>query len=85
MKKVNPKRVPCTLADVKKAKVEAVEEAVRMTSAIILTVLVDKFGMEEKIPNIWFAINRLSNSIKDGYCSVGDLIHVLRTEYGIDL
>jgi hypothetical protein len=83
MKKVNPRRKPASEADVRRAREEAVKQAVQMASAIILTVLVDKFDAKEEIPTIWSEVNKLSEEIKEGRVSVADLTHVLKTEYDI--
>lgn len=81
--KTNPKKRPATEADVRRAKVQAVNDAVRMTSAIFLTVLCDKFGGAEYVPDIWREVNKLSEEIKEKRVSVPDLIRVLNQEYDI--
>ena len=83
--KTNPRKVPATQADVRRAKEWACNEAVRMTSAIFLTVLCDKFNGEEYIPDIWDAVNKLSCEIKEKRVSVPDLLMVLRDEYNIEI
>ena len=85
MKKVNPRKRPCTEADVNRAKVQAVDEAVRYSTAIILTVLADKFNGADYIPEIWHEVNKLSQEIKEHRISVQDLIYVLRTEYNVEV
>lgn len=81
--KTNPRKRPATMADVNKAKAKAVTEAVRMASAIFLTVLCDKFGGADYIPDVWREVNKLSESIKEGRVSVNDLIRTLDEEYDI--
>lgn len=81
--KTNPKKRPATEADVRRAKAQAVNDAVRMTSAIFLTVLCDKFGGADYIPGIWTAVNKLSEEIKEKRVSVPDLIRTLNEEYDI--
>lgn len=81
--KTNPKKRPATEADVRRAKAQAVNDAVRMTSAIFLTVLCDKFGGADYIPDIWNAVNKLSEEIKEKRVSVPDLIRTLNDEYNI--
>jgi hypothetical protein len=81
--KTNPKKRPATEADVRRAKAQAVNDAVRMTSAIFLTVLCDKFGGADYIPDIWNAVNKLSEEIKEKRVSVPDLIRTLNDEYDI--
>ena len=85
MKKVNPRRKPATMADVQRAKVETMMQSIAMVEAIFLTVLVDKFGFEDKIEDFWKETNKLSDELKQGYVSYADLIHVLNEEYGIDI
>lgn len=85
MKKVNPRNRPRSEADVKRAEKVAVDKAVHVASAIFLTVLLDKFGGEEWIPDIWREVNKLSEEISERRVSVNDLTTVLREEYGIDL
>jgi hypothetical protein len=81
--KTNPKKRPATEADVRRAKAQAVNDAVRMTSAIFLTVLCDKFGGADYIPDIWNAVNNLSEEIEEKRVSVPDLIRTLNEEYDI--
>ena len=83
--KTNPRKRPATQADVKKAQSNAVNTAVRMASAIFLTVLCDKFNGAEHIPEVWREVNKLSEEIKEGRVSVNDLITVLKTEYEIEV
>lgn len=85
MKKINPRRRPATAADVNRAKNKAIEDAVHAASAIFLTVLVDKFNAAEYVPDIWSAVNKLSEEIAEGRVSIADLTYVLRTEYDIEL
>ena len=85
MKKVNPRRRPCTEADVNRAKRDAVDEAVRYSTAIILTVLADKFNGGEFMEEIWHEINKLSQEVVEHRVSVGDLIYVLKTEYNVEV
>ena len=83
-KKTNPNRRPATHADVLRAKREAVHEAVRMTRAIIFTVLLDKYGEEpDEMAEIWRKVNVLSDEIVERRVNVADLICVLREEYGL--
>lgn len=83
--KTNPRRIPCTAADVARAKSKAIEEAVHTASAVFLTVLVDKFNAKDYIPEVWAAVNKLSEEIIEGRVSVADLTRTLRDEYDIYL
>lgn len=85
-KKVNPRRRPATAADVKRAKDEAIKEAVVYAWAIVFTVLLDKENATPEIlQRVWNEVNYLSDSVSDGRVSVPDLINVLRKEYGVIL
>lgn len=85
-KKVNPRRIPATQADVKRAKTEAVREAVAYTLAIVFTVLLDKENFtQETLQRVWKEVEYLSNSVEVGRISVQDLVDVLRDEYDIIL
>lgn len=83
--KTNPRKRPATQEDVKRAQTKAVNEAVRMASAIFLTVLCDKFNGADHIPDVWREVNKLSEEIKEKRISVSDLIVTLREEYEIDV
>ena len=85
MTKTNPRRRPATEADVRKAWEEGVNVGVRNAAALILTVLVDKYGMAEQIPEVWQQICKLSEEVAEGLISFADLRHVLKEEYSIDL
>ena len=82
--KTNPKRIPRTQADVRKAFIDGVNCGVYNASAIFLTVLLDHHGFNsETIRKVWEDITKLSEEVGDGMVSVADLKHVLLTEYGI--
>ena len=85
MNKVNPRKKPATLADVEKAKRYATEQALITCEAIFLTVLLDRFGMEDQLKEVWAAVNKLSEEIKEGRVSIHDLVQVLRDEYGVEI
>ena len=81
--KINPRRRAATQADVKRAREDAIREAVHLASAIFLTVLVDHFDSRDRIEDIWRDVNKLSEEVKESRVSVADLTHVLKTEYDI--
>lgn len=69
-----------------RAKETATADACRVTLAIFFTALLDKEGMDaEQLQRIWREVEALSESVRDGYVSVFDLIRVLRDEYEIDI
>ena len=83
--KINPKRIPRTEADVRKAKEEGIKDGSSFTSVIFLTVLLDKFGFDQqKIIKCYLAVMKLSEEISEHRVSISDLKHVLLNEYQID-
>lgn len=85
-KKINPRRKPVNMADVNKAKSEAVSEAIETAWAIFFTVMRDKEGYGVKrLQRIWGEVNELSDSISKGYVNVSDLANTLKEEAGIVL
>lgn len=85
-KRINPRQIPATMADVQRAKDTATADACRVTLAIFFTALLDKEGMDaEQLQRIWREVEALSESVRDGYVSAPDLIRVLRDEYEIDI
>lgn len=81
--KKNPKKLPATQMDVKRARKEGQNEGLRVSMAIFLTVLVDKFNGEEYIKDVWHECEDLSESISKGYVNFWDLKQTLEEEYGI--
>ena len=85
-KKVNPRRQPATMADVKRAKEEAEEKSLKTAWSIFFTVLRDKEGFElDDLRRVWGEVEDLSDSIVKGYCTVSDLREILRLEEGVRL
>lgn len=83
-KKINPRRKPVNMADVNKAKSEAVSEAIETAWAIFFTVMRDKEGYGVKrLQRLWGRVNDLSDSISKGYVNVSELKHTLKEEDGI--
>lgn len=85
-KKVNPRRIPVSAADLKRAKDMASDKGVKLAIAIFLTVLCDDFGFsKEQVQYAWKRLNKLSEEIGEGRISTRDLLMVLKEEYGIEL
>lgn len=83
-KKPNPRRVPRTQADVERATKKAFDDAAANAMVLFLTVMLDKEGAdEEMLCRIMREVEDLSTSVVEGYVSVSDLKHVLKTEYNI--
>lgn len=83
--KVNPRKRPATWADVERAKDKAQNDALHLTMAIFLTVLVDKFNGSDYVQDVWKEINKLSQEINEGRVNFTDLKRVLLEEYEIEL
>lgn len=85
-KKVNPRRRPATMADVEKAKRQAVDEAFSFAFAIFFTVMRDKegYGTRVRLPRLWKRVQDLCDGVHQGYVSLGDLKHELKKQ-GIEL
>lgn len=84
-KRINPRRRPATQADVERAKHAAVREATTATLAIVLSVLLDKFGAQDYIQDVWREINNRSEAVMQGYASIADFKYILQADYGIEL
>ena len=71
-------------AELKKAKREAVMEAIRYQNILVFTVLGDKYGWDhKKMHEFWQHINDLSDSLNLGFINFNDLRHVLDEEYQV--
>lgn len=85
-KKINPRRIPATMADVEKAKKDVQDRTIRMTWAIFFSVLRDKHGFgKQRLKRVWDEVNELSDSIIKGYVNVNDLARALEAEANIVL
>lgn len=83
-KKMNPRRVPLSLASVKQEISRAVSQAIDSVTVIFLTVMLDKHNTKkEELQTIGKEVNDLSESVSKGYVSLADLKRVLRDEYDI--
>ena len=83
--KVNPKRIPRSEADVRKARDDGVKDGSSFTSVIFLTVLLDHFGFDQlKIIKCYHHVMKLSEEIAEHRVSMADLKRVLLEEYQID-
>lgn len=83
--KTNPKKIPRTEADVRRAYDQGVKAGVSNAYAIFLTVMLDKFNAEDQIQDIWNEICDLSEELGEHRVSFPDLKRVLLEEYGIHI
>ena len=85
-KRLNPRRVPATQADVERAERRGQAFGVSTAMAIFFTVLLDKHGATaEELQVFWREVCDLSESITKGYVSASDLRDTLAKEYGIEV
>ena len=81
-KKVNPRKIPLSQADVPKIR----DEAIHLSFAIFLTILKANFAFDnDQIVFAWERADKLSQEAKDGHINLWDLVGVLKDEYNIDL
>lgn len=86
MKKVNPRRVPATKADIEKAKKDATQGALRKLLYLMLYILIDKHNApKEDIHQLAAEVNYYADSISKGYITWKDVERVVRDEYGVTL
>ena len=83
--KKNPRNRPRTQADVDKAYAKGTTDGCNLAMAIFLTVIVDKFGRHDWVPDIWEHCSKLSAEIKEHRVNLFDLVNVLEEEYGIEI
>ena len=70
---------------IRQAKKDASEAAISLCLTLMLTVLLDKFGMEEQIADVYAAWNKLSEEVLEGRVKLHELRNVLRKEYEIGI
>lgn len=85
MKKINPRKIPRTQADVDAAWEKGVMDGVHNASAMFMNVLLDKFNGQEHIADVWREITKLSEEVKEGRVKIPDICYMLKTEYDIEL
>lgn len=85
-KKVNPRRVPVSLADLKRTGSKAADEAIHLSFALFLTVLLDYFNFNtEQLQLAWDKADKLSQEVNEGRINLNDLVSVLEDEYHVIL
>lgn len=83
-KRTNPRRIPCTQADVDKAAKRATDTAIRHAQAIIFAGLLDGGYIKPwDMKAAWEAVGRKAESVSAGYCTIADIAKTLDEEYDI--
>lgn len=70
---------------IRKAKAKAAEDAISLTLTLMFTVLLDKYGAEDYIEDIYKDWNKLAEEVKEGRVKLHELRNVLRKEYEIGI
>lgn len=85
-KRINPRRLPVSKADIDKAKATAIDIAVTRAWALFFLALGDVFGFgKTRMMRLWKRINEYSEDVVSGELDVEEVIQVLNDEYGIHL
>lgn len=84
-KKVNPRKIPRTQADVDAAWEKGVVDGVSYASAMFMNVLLDKFNARDYVQEIWREMEKLSESVLEKRVSIPDIKRMLKEEYDIEL
>ena len=84
-KKLNPKRVPKTQADVDRAYNDGIRDGSHVASVIMVSALLDKFNAGDYIADVWAAFEKLSVEVIERRVTIPDLQTVLREEYGLNI
>ena len=85
MAKTNPRRRPASEADVKRAWETGVNDGVRNAATIFLTVLADYLRLEDRLPDVWQQVCKLSEEVAEGRITFADLRQVLKEDYQISV
>lgn len=85
-KKTNPRKIPATQADVKRAKEQGYAEGVEAALAMVLYAIADKEHFPKwQIQRIGKEVNDVSDSVIKGYVTIPDILHMLKEEYDIEV
>jgi hypothetical protein len=84
-KKVNPRNIPRTQADVDRAREEGIVTGVNYACAMFMNVLLDKFNAQDHVVDIWHHMTKLSEEVKEGRVKIPEIIKMLKDEYDIEL
>lgn len=81
-KNVNPRKIPCTGADVKKAYIEGIEIGIRQAIKCTLYILLDKHQAPvEDVRQLSEELSWLAQRINEGRISWGFVDYVLRENH----
>ena len=84
-KKLNPKRIPRTQADVDRAYQDGIKDGSHVASVSMVSALLDKFDAGDYIADVWSAFEKLSVEVIERRVTIPDLQTVLREEYGLNI
>lgn len=85
-RKVNPRNRPMTEADVKKAKHEATQSAMKHALYLVLYILIDKHDAPiEDVQQLARELNHLSKQVASGALSWSFIYKVLEEDYDLKL
>ena len=85
-KKTNPRKIPATQADVKRAKEQGYVEGVEAALAMMLYAIADKEHFPKwQIQRIGKEVDDVSDSVIKGYVTIPDILHMLKEEYNIEV
>lgn len=82
--RTNPRKIPRSEADCRREFARGVTDGVSLSRAILLTVLLDKYGADDWIVDYWQDVVKLSEEVRENRVNLFDLERVLREEYGIE-
>lgn len=83
-KKTNPRHRPATQADLKKAKREAAEEAVRRLFYLMIYIFIEKHNApKEELLQLGSEFNYYADSINRDYVTWRDIEKVVVEDYGV--
>lgn len=75
-----------SLADLKRTGSKAADEAIHLSFALFLIILLDYFNFNtEQLQLAWDKADKLSQEVSEGRINIHDLINVLEEEYGVRL
>lgn len=86
MTKTNPRRVPATQADVKRAYQDGVTEGIERGIQLLLFTLIDKHDAPtDDIQQLARELNYTAESVSRGYIKWADIEETLKIEYEVEV